>query len=322
MADHHIREAIDHEAAAWAARLSSGDFSDADRRRLDAWLASEAGHREAFNVYADVLEKTDAAGDAFLLRDLEEFADSQPVKRGWLVAVPALAASIAAGVFAVIVLAQPRYEIETYATDRGGSKQVTLADGSSVMLNTDTQIAVRYEKKKRSVAISRGEALFSVTPNPGRPFVVESDNATAVVVGTEFNVYAGARDTVISVLSGVVEVDASASEAQTTLSAGQEATVSSGDGALSVRVFNPDAVIAWRRGAAYYENKPLGEVVTDLNRYFAGQIIIGDESLRNIPVTGGFDLTDQDAIVDALAAALSLRAVRSGSNIVLMEDEG
>jgi len=123
----------------------------------------------------------------------------------------------------------------------------------------------------------------------------------------------------VSVLSGVVEVDAapnkldlkSPSITAVTLIAGQEVSVDLTGAHETVRSFNPDAVTSWRRGEAYYENEPLSAVIADLNRYYATELVLGDDGIGEIPVTGRFDLKDQAITVEALSVALSLHTVKS-----------
>ena len=88
-----------------------------------------------------------------------------------------------------------------------------------------------------------------------------------------------------------------------------------------VYAIDAQAVAAWRRGMAYYDNEPLTSMISDLNRYYRVPLVIGDETLAGIPVTGGFDVTNQDATVQALAVALSLEADRQASAIVLKRRE-
>ena len=224
-----------------------------------------------------------------------------------------------------MILSRPR--LETYETARGEMREVVLADGSSITLNTDSAISVRYEKNQRNVSLDRGEALFVVAHAPERPFIVASDAMQVQVLGTSFNVYAKGEETVVSVLSGVVEVKSDrdpaekSSKEMMTLTSGQQVAVLSDGDMTGVERFDTNAVISWRLGRAYYENEPLSDVIADLNRYFPREISIGDDSLDDVPVTGSFDLGDQSVAVEAIKVALSLHAETDASGrIVLLPD--
>lgn len=324
------RQHIDDEAAKWAARSLSGDMSPEEEAALKAWLADRPDRQQAYDSYMDIADLAAEADDlvaaAALERDLEHFASERVAKKSWLVAAPAMAASVAAAALFFNFVSPSQIEPQRYATERGETAEFALSDGSIVSLNTDSALEVRFTRNERRVVLAHGEALFDVVRNTEKPFVVASENAAVRVLGTRFNVRAQHEETVVSVLSGVVEVgkpdEIEKSQAALTLIAGQETAIGDTIQNAEVRTFNPDAVTAWRRGEAYYENKPLSYVIADLNRYYAHEIAIGDERLAAIPVTGEFDLENQEITVKALTVALALRAEKSAEGkIVLLPNE-
>lgn len=325
---------VDDQAAAWAARMLSGAMTTPERKALDDWLSKDIRHRKA---YAEYMEITDLAQNAsggpaeeILESDLENFAareSGKKARRYWYVASPALAACLAAALFfgGVFMPSSAPLQPERHQTARGETLEVNLADGSRITLNTNSVVEVLYADDERQVSLDSGEALFEVVFDPGRPFRVDTHTAEVLVVGTTFNVRALEAETTISVLSGTVNVSVDAVGAQTvakvTLGAGQAL---SGDGDAvfgDVYAIDTQTAAAWRRGMAFYENEPLTSMISDLNRYYRLPLVIGDESLAGIPVTGGFDVTNQDATVQALAVALSLEADRQASAIVLKRRE-
>lgn len=322
-----LREDIDDQAAIWAARSLSGAFSQEDETSLQVWLSADARHAEAFDAYMGIANRASAAADfaaeEVLEKELESYVKRSDTRRNWIFAAPALAASLAGAAIFISTLMNPATEYAVYATARGEMEEINLPDGSVVALNTNTEIQVRFDDDQRTVRLTKGEALFDVTRDTDRPFVVTSEHARTSVLGTRFNVYETADKAVVSVLSGVVEVAAKESHAPlVTLIAGHELAIDASRGRQDIRSFKPDAVTSWRRGRAYHENEPLSAVVADLNRYFSTEIVIGDPSLSDIPVTGGFDVTDQFVAIEALSIALSLRTERQdGPRIILYPDE-
>jgi transmembrane sensor len=53
--------------------------------------------------------------------------------------------------------------------------------------------------------------------------------------------------------------------------------------------------MAWRTGTVYFENRPLAEVVAQLNRYSTEQLVLEDDTLRALPVGGMFQAGPQGA---------------------------
>ena len=318
-------------AARWCARVLSGDMTDTEKAELDAWLGCSPTHREAFEEFMEISDMAADAGAEMAARtleaDLRNEAEKGLSRRTWLVAAPALAASVAGAALFFNVATQTPISPQKFATVRGEVREVVLEDGSKVALNTQSQIEVRYSDGERFVELKSGEAIFDVVRDTDRPFVVATGGVEARVLGTRFNVDATSRDRSVSVLSGIVQVAASAVqnagiENSVTLIAGQRADVTAEAGEISVSQFNPDVVTSWQRGYAVFENTPLRDVVAELNRHYSAEIVFGASEIGDIPVTGKFNLTDQATTVSALELALSIRAETDFSgNIVLYRDD-
>jgi len=191
--------AIDDEAAAWAARTLSGVMSAAEQQVLDAWLVADARHRQAYIEYADVIALVDrvetANAETTLQHDLEDFSKAHSSRMSWRVAAPAMAASIAAVALFVGIFTQATTDSVSYATKHGETLEVALTDGSLISLNTNSQIEVIYTQGNRLVKLVEGEALFDIMRDRSRPFIVSSQNAEAIVIGTRFNVHVTEKET-------------------------------------------------------------------------------------------------------------------------------
>ena len=313
------------QAAYWAAKAMSGALSDDERLLLDAWRLRCPMNQAAFDDFMKIGDQAEQAGDVLaahrLERELEEFAAEDGKRRRWFVAAPGIAASIAIMGFFAASYFSPDASSVTYATVQGERADYTLADGSTVSLNTDSEITFSISDEERRVSLVRGEVMFDVERDVEKPFFVTTPTTSVSVLGTRFNVFEGDERAIVSVLSGVVQVaaanDTTAAPAST-LIAGQQALIADDDMHVTIQDFNPDAVISWRRGHAFYENESLDAVVKDLNRYYPRRFELGNDNLKDIRVTGGFDLTDQAVAIEALTVALSLRADETYPNLILL----
>lgn len=120
------------------------------------------------------------------LKDLFPLPPSRPKSRK---------ASKAAGVALLLALAigalawlDPAYKRERFATAIGERRDVTLADGSQLLLDSGSQIEVSWHPLSRRVALRAGQVLFEVSPARYRPFVVSAGSTDIRVLGTRFNV--------------------------------------------------------------------------------------------------------------------------------------
>lgn len=166
---------------------------------------------------------------------------------------------------------------------------MTLDDGSSVALNTASAIAVDYSRERRRIRLLRGEAVFTVARDAARPFVVAAASGEAVARGTVFAVRKDDEAATVTVLESHVGVSyPAAGRTAVELSPG-EALDYSRRGLGPVRAVDADAATAWRRGKLIFVDRPLGEVIAELNRYHSGRIQIIDGSISSHPVSGVFD---------------------------------
>lgn len=313
------------EAARWIARRQSGELTREGRREFFEWLGASDENRAAYAQFESTLESFDEAGEELLADELErelteEFNRGEEIRRRprrapvHRLAIAASVGMLIAGA-AIIAPIYPAGEGQAYATAVGEQINVALEDGSIATLNTNSKIDVRYSSGKRKVEFRQGEALFEVARDAQRPFVVKTPLATIKVTGTTFDVRSTPHETMILVVSGSVSVTPKGEEAAI-LSGGEQLRVDI-SGAGKIARIDPARALSWRTGKAQYQDQPLGNVLNDLNRYFKTPIALSDASLAGMPVTGEFDLKDQETAVAALAAAFDLRVRRDADRIVL-----
>lgn len=268
--------------------------------------------------------------------------------------VSALAASAVLGLTATWWFTGPG-SWTRYSTEVGERREIKLADGSKLHLNTDTEVAVRLTGNARTVQLVRGEALFSVASDTARPFRVRAADTMIQAIGTQFDVYRKRSGTRVAVIEGLVQISAvqepatpgfplipkgsvalpgsgsgsssgsaakSAGPAHTNpqlLGAGQEAEMSP-QGTLSRRD-KGDALkdISWRQGRIVFEDDTLGEIASEFNRYnpVVKINVVGDIATKE-HFSGTFDADAPEAIMQALAGDPTLRVELIG-NVIRIE---
>lgn len=192
---------------------------------------------------------------------------------------------------------------KTYRTARAEQRAERLPDGSLLHLNTDSTVTVRYSRAERIVRVDRGQAFFEVAHEGARRFRVEAGRAGAVAVGTQFDVYRKSGTVTVTVVEGSVAVFTGSApllvpaslfpEHALRLEAGYQVDVTDRLGAP--RRVDARAVVAWLTRQIAFEDKPLGEVAAEFNRYGRIELQIDDESVRALPISGVFDAYDTDS---------------------------
>jgi len=371
---------IKDEAALWVVKLQGHTYKTGhgvpadEAEALKDWLAQSDTHRDCF---IKTLSAWDAMGVLEELADILPLADApvssphrasgsvqnpQPASAsgGFFPVTPlaqlaawcaqliparkpaSLAWSGVAGVFSVALvwalLLAPQEQ--QYQTRIGEQASYTLADGSVLTLNTNSEVQVAYTDSRRVVTLSKGEANFEVSKDQARPFVVYAGEGMVWAVGTAFNV--DYRKTYVDVLvsegrvkvfSGVSPEDSPQLVAQSIAASYNntqpptEAPADTATPRLQLMLGAGEAVqfsdviqakdtlaqnqlekrLAWQTGALHFEGETLAEAIVEINRYTEQQLVIVDPSIVDLRVGGRFKADDIDSLLSALAKSLNIR---------------
>ena len=199
---------------------------------------------------------------------------------------------------------------QSYATAIGAQKKFTLADGSVVALNTNSQIDVELLGNRRDIHLVHGEAYFEVVHDKTRPFTVYANQYVVRDIGTAFAVHLLDKGLVnVRVTKGSVEIAAPGPDGRGSDDVKSLGVVVAGrDVVFGQKVERAEVVsdaelsrkLAWRQGQLIYSGQPLAEVLADISRYSDIEIEIADPALRDLPVGGSFSANQTDAIIAAL----------------------
>ncbi|MCF6439181.1 FecR domain-containing protein [Pseudoalteromonas luteoviolacea] len=208
------------------------------------------------------------------------------------------------------VIAQQIYQTETAQVETH-----SLADGSVVTLGPDSKLLVSMSNQARSLKLLSGEGYFDVVSDKARPFIVSSGQVAITVIGTEFNVRFNPSSIQVAVAQGKVEVELQDWHAK--LQAGEVIIADNSRGLSEVTSIDPTLIDDWLQGQLIYQDAPLGHIVAQLNRYYAGQIIVVGEDVEQLRVTASFSTQDIPSVIQDLAAMLSLEYTQSGDTWLL-----
>jgi transmembrane sensor len=324
--------AIEAEAAAWVARFDAGDVSAKDQAAFQEWLNRSSLHRETIVQYGNLWSEFDALGplagrdrSGWQVGAQMIYSGALRTMRPWLAAAAIAMIAVVAGTAAFY--SQPRRLAQAgnapldriaYETAIGGQKRVTLADGSTVILNTNSRLEVNFSGGRRDIHLLRGEAYFDVVHDKARPFTVYANNYVVRDIGTAFDVHLSKAGMVeVGVTKGSVEVRpaetgraAGAGKAANLLTAGQNIVLGPAAVEHTQTVSSADMgrKLAWRQGRLIYSGQPLGAVLADISRYSDLKIEVGDPALENLPVGGAFRTDQIEAIFAALEDNFGVRA--------------
>lgn len=340
--------AIEEEAADWVVKLD-GDIppSPEELAELKEWLGRSSVHRNALASMAHFWNNNMLTELSVPLGKKDAAPRKQKQRRflwqmGFAGAMLVIIASVI--LFSPWILTDKSNGF--YVTAVGQQKTVSLSDGSSIQLNTNSQVDVSYSGDYRDIHLLQGEVHFTVARNKSRPFRVYVGNSRVEAVGTAFTVYARGADIDITVTEGKVLLEAlhaiTVAKDQRSqpvmehgfdkskrarklgwLNAGQKSTVreSGVDMATIAEIKNVDSEVmeyqlSWRKGFLSFNGETLQTVVDEISRYTTVRIDIVDPSLRDIEIGGQLKVGETESMLNALEANFGLEVTRVGYNYV------
>ncbi|RAK57669.1 FecR family protein [Phenylobacterium deserti] len=308
------------EASEWIVRLQRG--GEAEALAFDAWLQSSEANRQAFDSVMGVLDEIGSAAPQLRAEDAVQRRRPEPrFSRRFYLGLGGLAAAAAVAV-AVAPQALLAPATETYTTAVGHKRTLSLADGSIVEMNVASRMEVTLARKERRVVMGEGEAVFDVAHDARRPFLIHAGDRTVRVVGTRFDVRHRGDQLSVTVAEGLVEVRSGEKGRTFRLRPGQRLDHRAGSAQVQVAQASPEEVFGWRVGRLVYRDRPLREVVADLNLHFPQPLRVEDERLASTRVSGVLVLDDQPAVIRRLGLLTPISAVPSERGILLRRPAG
>lgn len=335
------------QAARWALLQDSG-MTKAQERAFTNWVAEDPEHIAAYEdaLWAIAAVATHAAAPEMMELRKSALAARGPRRHRWsMLFSGALAASLVAGLVTITHNPGPE-KIETnigseiaatgqpteYRTEIGERTAITLSDGTVVTLDTDSQMRVAYTNRERAVYLLHGQAMFDVAHAKPQPFQVYARGQRITALGTVFNVRINGDQVRVAMVEGSVSVQPRATAVSDrrnvaappgvlTLTAG-EALVAEPAHAMLVQPVDAREVGGWTAGMLTFNDVPLAEAVTEINRYTSRPIRIADLNTGKQRISGTFKSNDPVRFAQAITEILPVNASTSPDGAAIISKRG
>ncbi len=329
---------LEQQAAIWMMRIEEGLNAERERE-FQSWLSAKDLHRTVFErvsqgwLELDVLESlNDVAEHADIQKSLEEVGREQHT--GFLPSFMARAlvigSAVAAGIVAMVSLTEPPSTAieDQYLTSIGEQRNVSLPDGSTMILNTNSNSQLHYNDQSRTIFLRRGQAFFDVKKDASRPFIVKTPKGDVQAIGTAFSVSIIDDQLQVVVQEGRVALTPNEGGRQvleSKLSDSEPIELTAGHITTFVEFLaEPEIVdlaeierqLDWRDGVIGFRGESLEDVVQQISPYTDFEIQIDGEALKNQPIGGYFKIGETEALFDALALMANVKVDRLGPDRV------
>ena len=191
------------------------------------------------------------------------------------------------------------YLNETVVSHIGENKTLQLADGSKVILNSQSKIIYDrdYNINHRSIKL-KGEAYFDIIEGD-MPFIIETDHGKIIVLGTIFNVYARENGFEVGVNQGKVKVSNENSTLQ--LGAGEFLNVPSNYDKKDISKISYPEYPDWINQKFYCDQTSLADLCSEVERTFNIKIQFSKPSLKLITVSGVIEAIDLKTVLHTIS---------------------
>lgn len=309
---------LQREAQAWVVRLDSRQVTEDDARAFKRWCAQSRAHAEAFARARAVWQAMAPAA--------QRVRNAEPAPaRARRIAPPARRAFLGGAVAASVVLLGVRPPLglwpavgewnADYRTGTGEQREVAMADGVVLQLNTQTRVNLQREGSAAGFELLAGEAeVLAESPAAGR-VTVHAGGGTVTAERARFNLRHTDAEVCVSCLAGRVEVRSGSR--REVLAAGRQLRYGPA-GLGAAEEVDTAAVSAWRRRLLVFKQVPLSEVVAEVNRYRSGRLILTREALGRQKVQASFSIDRLDDVAALVRDVYGAELTRLPGGIVLL----
>ncbi|MCH7313783.1 FecR domain-containing protein [Acinetobacter sp. ANC 3882] len=290
--DHVLDEATD-----WLVLLHSGEMTELQQQQFELWQAEKKEHALAIQHINRFTHGLTGLSNHFpsesLVQSNQKF--NLTAKRNMLLSLSGL---LVLGC-ATYLMPWAKWQSD-YHTQVGEIKTVSLKDGSSLILASDSYINVDFSEQIRQIQLIEGEIYIQTAKDPQhRPFMVKTKDGAIEALGTQFTVRQEHHDqTRVKVYQHAVALQPLDSGQRQILKQGQRAYFDNQQISKPLPLNNEQPY--WTQQLLVVEQWPLQKVLDELYRYKKGTYLI-DTELKNIPISGVFSLQNPQQSLDTLA---------------------
>lgn len=291
-------------AIAWQLCLDCGNGSAVEHAEFAIWYAASEEHARAWQQLGMLDQRFSAASVPARNALLNARKGMQQRLRKTGTGLASLALACGLTLFAGKQYLPIDYWLADQRTATGEQRQLRLADGTLLNLNTHSAVDVVFDDTTRRIILLEGEIMVQTGHGDTRPFIVQTRDGSLRALGTRFLVKREDDGTRLSVLQSRVAAHPQNSANETIYDQGQQVLMQRG-GLGQMLAIRAEAD-AWTRGMLVLDNVRLADMVSELNRYRRGHLGV-DPSVADLRITGSFPLNNVELALNALLPTLPVQ---------------
>lgn len=304
-------------AVGWYIKLTSEDVSPADKQAWLDWINQSKQNKVAWDEIKSTLSKFQSIPSEIGMSVLNRNSNKVDLDRRTTLKHFALfaAAALPTGFLLKDKLIRDFYY--DYSTNVGERKQVVLADGSKVVLNTNSAVMVNYSSTQRTIRLHQGEMLITTGHENGfdKPMLIETTHGSVEPMGTRFNVRKFDTFTRVSLYEGKLKITPKYNDVSFYMYAQEEVdlhTLNVVPSAAELKLSD-----AWLNGYIEVNNIPLKILIDELARYQPG-LLVCHPDIQNITISGAYSIDDIGTSLNSLSQSFPIKIQRATRFLTLL----
>ena len=291
------------QARSYYLLVRSGECSAEQLKQIKRWLAEDKLHTEYFReleLQHQQIRYSSMGEEALLSqRNSKQSKKRRPSIKYWL---SAACIAIVSGIFLLLHLQMPT--VVEYKTALGEVAEFSLPDGSGIILGAKSRVALVFTETERRVTQVEGDAVYRVSKDPERPFIVSANGTDVRVLGTIFEV--ARRNSALQVTVAEGHVSVTNTQFSEELVADQFLRVEENGSFSNIITTDAKQFASWRQQRFMFQQISLAEVVNVINRYRQHPIKFSHPKIGQERVSASFRLEQLNQFLDALKVSHNL----------------
>jgi len=219
-----------------------------------------------------------------------------------------------------------KQELNQLVVPYGKNSSIKLPDGTIAYLNAGSRLIYPsfFKGNMREVYLI-GEGFFEVTHDEKMPFIVQTNDLSIEVLGTEFNVSAYPSDKFVEtvLVQGKVKLKEKGFQPlkkDYVLEPDQLVVFNRGSAEIKISKVNVINYIAWHEGFMNFESSDLSRIVKKLERYYNIRIMFSDPMLGIRSISGKLVLKEKkERVLNVLAETASAELVKINETTYMLK---
>lgn len=308
-----ISTQVSQQAVNWLVTLQAGHVSEPVRAQWLDWRAAHVDHERAWQHIEQMCGQLRAINSPVAHGTLANQTAVSRRRRQTLACMALICSG--AGAWLLLDTAPARVLLADYRTATGQIEQITLADGTRVVMNTGTAINVTFDSEQRAITLLAGEILIDTAKDPlfagkgvARPFLVHTAQGRLRALGTRFSVRQQDTHSQLHVYEGAVEIRPTEAYGSPVVIAAGGQTSFTSDAVAALQTVDAGSA-TWVQEMLVAHDMSLAAFLAELSRYRTGRLQC-DDAVAMLRVSGIYPVTDTDKVLDMLQRTLPVELHR------------